>query len=93
MQCMSSNYITVQGIKTAAKVSCDSFSTPKGEKAAKLQHDAEILLIVASEDLIAREFRMHEKCYRDNSRICIKETAQTATAASTDEDDDNDAQF
>ena len=39
------------------------------KKAATLQHDVKILTKIMTEDLIAREFRKHDKCYLSYTRI------------------------
>lgn len=93
MKCKSSNYITVKGKKQQPKNLTTLSACEQVKKAATLQHDEVMLLIVANEDLIAREFKMHERCYRDYTRICTKETAQTSTAASNNDDDDSDSRF
>eukprot|EP00112_Aurelia_sp_Birch-Aquarium-sp1_P020544 Seg5318.1 transcript_id=Seg5318.1/GoldUCD/mRNA.D3Y31 product="hypothetical protein" protein_id=Seg5318.1/GoldUCD/D3Y31 len=42
--------------------------------AAELHNDEEMTLVVSGEDLIAKEFRFHEKCYKDYTRIGSKST-------------------
>ena len=39
------------------------------KKAATLQHDEKMLTKIMTEDLIAREFRKHDKCYLSYPRI------------------------
>ena len=39
------------------------------KRAAEKRHDDKLLVEIAGQDLIAREFQKHEKCYRDYTRI------------------------
>ena len=91
MKCKLSKPITVKGKKYFPKnivtiSACDSV-----KRAAILHHDEELILLVADEDLIAREFKMHEKCYRDYTRICSKQNTNSASnfTSSYDENDDS----
>ena len=91
MKCKSSKPITVKSKKYFPKnivtISvCDSV-----KRAAILHNDEELILLVADEDLIAREFKMHEKCFRDYTRICSKQNTNSASnfTSSYDENDDS----
>lgn len=41
-------------------------------QATKLKNDSEIMPAIEGQDLIAKEFMMHRKCYKDFTRICSK---------------------
>eukprot|EP00794_Sanderia_malayensis_P004459 gene4459-5052_t len=84
MKCKSSNNVTVKGKKQQPKNLTTLSACEQVKKAAALHHDEEILLIVTNED-----FKMHEKCYRDYTRVCTKEKTQTSTATSNDNDEDS----
>eukprot|EP00794_Sanderia_malayensis_P013131 gene13131-14482_t len=89
MKCKSSNNITVKGKKQQPKNLTTLSACEQVKKAAALHHDEEMLLIVTNEDLIATEFKMHEKCHRDYTRVCTNEKTQTSTATSNDNDEDS----
>ena len=42
------------------------------KKAAEKRNDEQMLMEIRDQDLIAKEFRKHEKCYRDYTRILYK---------------------
>lgn len=95
MKCKSSKPITVKGKKYFPKniltiSACDSI-----KRAAKLHNDEDLLVLVADEDLIAREFKMHEKCYRDYTRICTKQNTNVESncTSTNDENDDSKKRF
>ena len=44
----------------------------KVKEAEILKKDDEMLLAIEGQDLIAKEFMMHRKCYKDYTRICSK---------------------
>ena len=44
----------------------------KIREAATLKKDNEMLLATEGQDLIAKEFMMHRKCFKDYTRICSK---------------------
>ena len=43
------------------------------KKAAQLKHDEEMVLAVNSVDMIAKEFKKHDNCYRDYTRVIYSE--------------------
>jgi hypothetical protein len=92
MKCKSSNPITIKGKKQYPKNITTISACESIKRAALLQDDKELILLVANEDLIAKEFKMHEKCYRDYTSICTKENAtpnkNSASTSSNDENDD-----
>ena len=75
MKCKSSNLITIKGKKQCPKNVTTISACESIKRAAVLKDDEELVLLVVNEDLIAREFKMHEKCYRDYTRICTKQIA------------------
>ncbi len=83
------NPITIKGKKQYPKnitmiLPCESI-----KRAALLQHDKELLLLVANKDLIAKEFKMHEKCYRDYTCLCTKQNVTpNKNSASRSSNDD-----
>ena len=46
-------------------------------KAAEMTKDEELLLEIADVDLIAKEFKRHDKCYRDYTRVLYVTKAKT----------------
>ena len=92
MKCKSSNPITIKGKKQYPKNITTISACESIKRAAVLQDDEELILLVANEDLIAREFKMHEKCYRDYTRICTKQNAtpnkNSASTSGIDESGD-----
>jgi hypothetical protein len=91
MKCKSSNPITIKGKKQYPNNITTISACESIKHAALLQDDKELILLVANEDLIARELKMHEKCYRDYTRICTKQNATpNRNSASTSSNDEND---
>ena len=72
MKCKSSNTITVKDKKQFPKTLTTAQACETVKLAAKLQKDEELLSAIVKEDLIAKEFKMHVKCYRDYIHICTK---------------------
>ena len=62
MKCKSSKALTVKGKKQLPKNLTLTSACEQVKRAARLHNDNELLHIIAEEDLIAKEFKMHEKC-------------------------------
>ena len=75
MKCKSSIAITVKGKKQFPKILTTAQACETVKLAAKLQKDEERLCAIVEEDISAKEFKMHAKCYRDYARICTEETS------------------
>ena len=78
MKCKSSKALTVKGEKQLPKSLTLTSACEQVKSAARLHNDKEFLHIIAEEDLIAKEFKMHKKCCREYTRICTKETSTLA---------------
>ena len=89
MKCKSSNPITVKGKKHIPKNLTTITACEAIKRAARLHNDDEMRMAVDGEDLIAREFKMHEKCYKDFTRICSKETEMGDRKSCQDESNDS----
>ena len=46
-------------------------------QAANLKNDSEMMLAIEGQDLIAKEFMIHRKCYKDYTRICSKSSTSS----------------
>ena len=78
MKCKSSRTLTVKGKKQLPKNLTLTSACEQVKRAARLHNDNELLHIIPEEDLIAKEFKMHKKCYREYTCICTKETSTLA---------------
>ena len=56
------------------------------KNAAQLCNDNEFLLLIADEDLIAKEMKVHPKCHKDHTRTCTRESAASYSSQQSDED-------
>ena len=66
MKCKSSKPVTLKGKKQYPKNITTEPACKKLKQAARLHNDEHFLFIMSGdEDLIAKEFKMHEKCYKD----------------------------
>ncbi len=74
MICKSDGTKKVKNERQKIKVIQTISACEKMILAAELHNDEEMRLAVSGEDLIAKEFRYHEKCYKDYTRICSKST-------------------
>ena len=61
MKCKSCKALTVKGKKQLPKNLTLTSACEQVKRAARLHNDNELLHIIAEEDLIAKEFKMHEK--------------------------------
>ena len=73
MKCDSNRPIKVKGQKQDMKVLQTFSACQTLQDAAKLQKDEAMILAISGQDLIAKEFKMHPKCYREYTRICTKQ--------------------
>ena len=48
-----------------------------------------MLLAVTGKDLIAKEFKIHDKCYKDYTRVCSKPILKKESTNQTSKDLDN----
>lgn len=82
-KCMNPNCGTAKSIKVKGKKQEIALIQTKSAcetilQAANLKNDSEMMLAIGGQDLIAKEFMMHRKCYKDYTRICSKSsTAST----------------
>eukprot|EP00794_Sanderia_malayensis_P000918 gene918-226_t len=75
MICHSANPLTVKGKKQFIKPVQTFLACSTIEKAAILRKDEEMLRIISGEDLIAKEFHIHQKCYKDYTLIVSKQSS------------------
>ncbi len=75
MICHSSNPLTVKGKKHFIKPAQTFLACSTIEKAAILREDEGMLSIISGEDLIAKEFHIHQKCYKDYTLIVSKKSS------------------
>ncbi len=86
MKCDTSKPLKVKGKKQEIKVMQTVSSCESIQNAAKLHKDQGMLLRITGQDLIAKEFKMHPKCYREYTRITtLKPTDTKSTAIITDD--------
>ena len=45
-----------------------------------------MLLVVTEEDLIAKEFKIHDKCCKDYTHVCSKSVSKKASTDQTSKD-------
>ena len=64
--------IKVSGKKQLPKNIITFDSAEQIKKAAEKRNDEQMLMEIPDLDLIAKEFRKHEKCYRDYTRLLCK---------------------
>ena len=70
MKCKSSRPLKVKGKKQLFIRVLKTFSASETVKLAAAVHsDDEVLCQVTGEDLIAKEFKMHLKCYKEYTRV------------------------
>ena len=62
----------VKGERQYIKVTQTTVACDKIQLTENLNKDYDILLAATGEDLIAKEFKIHEKCYKDYTRVCSK---------------------
>ena len=77
MKCTSSRPLKVKGKKQDLRVLQTFSSCRMVKRAAELQNDADMLLAIKDQELIAREFKMHPQCYKEYTRACSKHSAST----------------
>ncbi len=63
MKCDMSNPLKAKGKKQDIKVLQTLSSFESIQNAAKLHNDQDMLIRINGQDLIAKEFMMHPKCY------------------------------
>ncbi len=80
MKCDASKPLKVKGKKQNIKVLQTVSSCKTIQNAAKLHKDQDMLLRITGEDLIAKEFKMHPKCYKEYTRITTRKPANTLSA-------------
>lgn len=91
MKCKSAKLIKVKGKKQPIRI-VQTFSACKTLKqAATLRNDEEMLSEISGVDLIAKEFQMHPKCYKDYTLICSKQSTSTTTDDVTEIMEETDA--
>ena len=81
MKCKTSKPIKVKGKKQQIKVVQTFSSCRTLQQAATLRNDQEMLAAISGVDLIAKEFKMHQKCYKEYTLICSKRSATASAAA------------
>ena len=69
VKCKSSKALTVKGKKQLPKNLTLTSACKQVKRAARLHNDDERLHIIAEEHLMAKEFKMHENCHREYTRI------------------------
>ena len=62
MKCKSSRALTLKRQEATSKEPITS-ACEQVKRASRLHNDNELRHIIPEEDLIAKEFKMHEKCY------------------------------
>lgn len=82
-KCNTAKPIKVDGKKQQIAVIQTKSACEKIRQSAGLKNDSGMMLAIEGQDLIAKEFMMHRKCYKDYTRICSK----PSTASSTDYQD------
>eukprot|EP00112_Aurelia_sp_Birch-Aquarium-sp1_P021922 Seg6008.1 transcript_id=Seg6008.1/GoldUCD/mRNA.D3Y31 product="hypothetical protein" protein_id=Seg6008.1/GoldUCD/D3Y31 len=91
MKCDTDRPKKVKGKKQSLKQLQTFSSCQSIRDAAQLRNDADMLLKIADQDLIVKEFKMHPVCYKEYVRICSKQSI-LETDASTNEADKKPAQ-
>lgn len=81
MKCDTSKPLKVKGKKQEIKVMQTVSSCESIQNAAKLHKDQGMLLRITGQDLIAKEFKMHPKCYREYTRITTLKPTDTKSTA------------
>lgn len=81
MKCKTSKPIKVKGKKQQIKIVQTFSSCRTLQQAAALRNDQEMLAAISGVDLIAKEFKMHQKCYKGYTLICSKRSATASAAA------------
>lgn len=77
-KCGTAKPIKVKGEKQEIAVIQTKSACETIWHAANLKKDSEMMLAIEGQDLIAKEFMMHRKCYKDYTRTCSKaSTAET----------------
>ena len=88
MKCKSSKPVTLKGKKQYPKNITTEPACKKLKQAARLHNDEHFLFIMSGdEDLIAKEFKMHEKCYKDYTRICSRQPVASTSKESNENED------
>ena len=85
MICHSSKPLTVKGKKQFIKPIQTFLACNTIQQAASLRKDEEMLRMISGEDLIAKEFNIHQKCYKDYTVIVSKNSADTTPKANDEE--------
>ena len=89
MKCKSSRPLKVKGKKQFIGV-LQTFSACKTVKlAAAIHSDDEMLRQVTSENLIAKEFKMHLNCYKEYTKVCSKQSLGGVSSLSVEEGSEN----
>ena len=83
-QCLSSKAIRHQGKKQKPLPLCTKVACQSVWDAATASADEEMLIKIRGQDLIAREFRMHRKCYRDYTRNVSQNRRERIPGPATD---------
>ena len=89
MICGSEGAKKVKGQKQNIKVIQTISACENIQLAASFKKDNNMLLAVTGKDLIAKEFKIHDKCYKDYTRVCSKPILKKASTDQTSKDLDN----
>jgi len=76
--CSTAKPIKVDGEKQQIAVIQTKSACERIMQAASLKNDYGMTLAIEGQDLIAKEFMMHRKCYKDYTRICSKPSTATS---------------
>ena len=80
--------IKIKGVKQYTTPIVTKIAEATMKKAAELHQDDDMLRRIQAEDLIAREFRKHENCYREYTRIThLKEDVDDSSSKHLCDDD------
>ncbi len=88
MICKSSRPIKVKGKKQPLKLIQTFSSCQTLQQAAALREDENMLAEISGIDLIAKECKIHTKCYNKYTVICSKQSAALASTAVHDATDE-----
>ena len=91
MICGSSGTKKVKGERQKLKIISTEPACKKIKLAANLRKDDQMLLHMPEKalDLNAQEFKMHEKCYKDYTRVCSNPVSKETNTESTPDDCNN----
>jgi hypothetical protein len=85
MICKSSKPLKVKGKKQFIKAIQTFSSCETLKKSAMLRRDEEMLSEISEVDLIAKEFKVHQKCYKTYTLACYKVPVPVSTTETTQE--------